>query len=152
MVGVAVNVAEDPAHIGFVPVVSAIATEGASKVFTVIVIPALFAVVGLAQVAFDVRIHVTISPFAKPAVVNVGAFSPALIPSTCHWYAGEAPPLVGVAVNVAEAPAHIGLLPVVCAIITEGTSNGFTVIVMPALVAVVGLAHVALDVNMHVII
>jgi hypothetical protein len=60
--------------------------------------------------------------------------------------------LVGVAVKVAEAPAHIGLDPAVSAIATEGTTMGFTVIVIPALVAVVGLAHVALDVSMHVTI
>jgi hypothetical protein len=59
LVGVAVKVAEEPAHIGLVPDVSAIETEGTSTGFTVIVIPELVAVVGLAQVAFDVSIQVT---------------------------------------------------------------------------------------------
>ena len=34
------------------------------------------------------------------------------------------PPLVGVAVNVAVAPAHSGLLPAVCAIAIEATEQG----------------------------
>lgn len=36
------------------------------------------------------------------------------------------PPLVGVAVNVAEDPAHIGLVPVVCATVTEGVTLELT--------------------------
>lgn len=62
------------------------------------------------------------------------------------------PPFVGVAVNVTDEPAHIGLLPAVIAIDTEGTTTGFTVIVMLFDVAVVGEAHVALDVRTHVTI
>ena len=60
MVGVAVKVTEDPAQVGLVPDVIAIDTEGTTTGFTVIVIPVLVAVVGLAQVAFDVRTQVTI--------------------------------------------------------------------------------------------
>jgi hypothetical protein len=44
------------------------------------------------------------------------------------------------------------LLPAVNAIATEGTTIGFTVIVIPAEVAVVGLTQVALEVKMHVTI
>ena len=43
---------------------------------------------------------------------------PTLEPFTCHWYEGFVPPFVGVAVNVFDAPAHDGLVPVVCAIAT----------------------------------
>jgi hypothetical protein len=53
-------------------------------------------------------------------------------------------------VNVAEAPAHWGLLPEVREIVTDGVSKGFTDIVIPLLVAVVGLAQVALEVMTHV--
>ena len=54
--------------------------------------------------------------------------------------------MVGVAVNVALAPAHIGLEPVVNAVATDGTTIGLTVIVIFPLVAVVGLAHAELEV------
>ena len=46
------------------------------------------------------------------------------------------PPLVGVAVNVNDEPAHEGLVPVVKAIATEGATLVFTVIVMAFEVAV----------------
>ena len=32
-----------------------------------------------------------------------------LFPFTFHWYDGEVPPLVGVAVKVTDVPAHTGL-------------------------------------------
>ncbi len=57
--------------------------------------------------------------------------------------------MVGVAVKVAEAPAHIGLLPEVKEIDTEGTRIGLTVIGISLLVALDGLAQVALDVITH---
>jgi hypothetical protein len=60
--------------------------------------------------------------------------------------------LVGVAVKVTDEPVHVGFVPVVNAIATEGTTTGFTVIVIPAEVAVVGVAQVALEVNTHVTI
>jgi hypothetical protein len=84
LVGVAVNVSEAPAHVGFVPVVNAIDTDGTSTGFTVIVMPLLVAVVGLAQVAFDVSTQVTTCPFVKAVVVNVAEFVPAFTPSTFH--------------------------------------------------------------------
>ena len=55
------------------------------------------------------------------------------------------PPFVGTAVNVAEDPAQIiedGTL-----IVTDGVTTGFTVMVIIELFAVVGLAHVALEVS-----
>ena len=60
------------------------------------------------------------------------------------------PPFVGVAVNVTDEPAQPGFDPEVNAIDTAGTSTGFTVIVMPLLVAVVGLAQVAFEVSTQV--
>ena len=61
------------------------------------------------------------------------------------------PPFVGVAVNVTLAPAHIVRLPVVIAVDTEGVNVGLTVIVIPVLIAVVGVAQEALLVRMQVI-
>jgi hypothetical protein len=58
--------------------------------------------------------------------------------------------LTGVAVNVAEAPAHCGLLPEVREMLTAGVSKGFTDIVIPLLSAMVGLAQVALEVMVQV--
>lgn len=84
MVGVARKVAEDPAHIGLLPAISEIATEGTSRGSTVMVIPLLVAVTGLAQFALEVRMHVTICPLVKADVVKIELFRPALMPSTCH--------------------------------------------------------------------
>jgi hypothetical protein len=51
--------------------------------------------------------------------------------------------LVGVAVNVTDVPEHI-LLPGFADMLTDDVTVGFTVIVMPVLVAVAGVAQVAL--------
>ncbi len=66
-------------------------------------------------------------------VVNVLLFVPALAPFTFHWYTGDAPPLVGVAVNVTLVPAQI----VVADAATDTLAGkfGFTVIVTPVDVA-----------------
>ena len=69
MVGVAVKVADAPAHSGFVPEVSAMETAGVKTGFTVIVIPLDVPVAGLAQVAFEVITQVTISPLFNVVVV-----------------------------------------------------------------------------------
>jgi len=82
-VGIAVNVTLVPEQIAPTGT-AAILTLTGKFGFTVIVIPALVAVVGLAQVAFDVNIQVTIWPFAKVAFVYVVLFVPAFTPFTCH--------------------------------------------------------------------
>jgi hypothetical protein len=84
LVGVAVNVTEEPAQVGLVPVVNAIETAGTSTGFTVMVMPALVAVVGLAQVALEVSTQVTTWPVVKALVVNVVLLVPAGVPFTCH--------------------------------------------------------------------
>ena len=63
---------------------------------------------------------------------------------------GVVPPFVGVAVNVTLVPAHIVWLPVVIAVNTEGVNVGLTTIVIPVLVAVVGVAQEALLVKVQV--
>ena len=52
--------------------------------------------------------------------------------------------------NVTLEPAHIVWLPVVIAVTTEGVNVGLTTIVMPVLVAVVGVAQDALLVSVQV--
>jgi hypothetical protein len=81
---VAVNVTEEPIHIGLAPAVIAIDTDGTRVAFTVIVIPELVAVVGLAQGELDVIIQVTMSPFTKVVVVKIVLFIPVFTPFTCH--------------------------------------------------------------------
>ena len=58
--------------------------------------------------------------------------------------------MVGVAVNVNELPEQFGLVPDVKAIETAGVRVGFTVTTILFEAAVVGLAHVAVDVIVHV--
>ena len=67
MVGVAVKVTEVPAHI--VVALAEMLTLTGRLGFTVIVIPALVAVRGDAQVALDVSTTVTTSEFARVVVV-----------------------------------------------------------------------------------
>ena len=84
MVAVAVNVAEEPEHSGFVPPVSAIETEGVTFGFTVIVIVFDVTGFGLAHAALDVITHVTASAFSKVEVVNVGLFVPTFVAPIFH--------------------------------------------------------------------
>jgi hypothetical protein len=65
-----------------------------------------------------------------------------------HWYAGVVPPLVGVAVAAKVPPEQIVV--VVLEIATDGVTEVETVTVMPLLVAFVGLAQFALEVNTQV--
>jgi len=83
-VGITVKVIEEPAHVGLVPAVIAIETAGTNTGFKVIVIPALVAVVGLAQGELDVITHVTTSPLTKVVVVYIGLLVPAFMPFTFH--------------------------------------------------------------------
>lgn len=76
---------------------------------------------------------------------------PTFTPFSFHWYDGEAPPFVGVAVNVTDVPLHI-VLPGLAEILTAGVTVVLTVIVIPPLVAVVGEAQLALLVITQVII
>ena len=66
-------------------------------------------------------------------LVKVLLFVPTLLPFTFHWYTGDDPPLVGVAVNVTLVPAQIVVAD--AATDTLAGRSGFTVIVIPADVA-----------------
>ena len=78
----AVKVTNPPGQIDVVD--AAITTEGTGAGVTVIVIPALVAVVGVAQIALDVNTTVTTSLLFSVEVVKVGLFVPALVPFTRH--------------------------------------------------------------------
>ena len=78
------KVAEAPAHSGLLPPVCKMETPGVTFGFTVIVIVFDVAVVGLAQLAFDVSTQETTCPFVSVEVVKVVLFVPAFAPSTFH--------------------------------------------------------------------
>ena len=78
------NVADAPVHIGLVPAVNTTETEGTTDDVTIIVIPVLVAVNGLAHGELDVRIQVTASPLFIVELVKVAKFVPAFTPFTCH--------------------------------------------------------------------
>lgn len=103
---------------GVVPVI-----VGTGLTVTVMLV---FAVTGDKQgVALEVSTTDTTFPFDNVDVVKVFVelLLPTLIPFTRHWYNGEAPPFVGVAVKVTELPAQI-VLPGLALIPTEGTKTG----------------------------
>ena len=95
--------------------------------------------------AFDVSTTVNTSPLAKVVLLNVLLFVPALVPFTFHWYEGVPPPFVGVAVNVTFTPAHIVVE--LAAAVTLTGKFGFTVIVIPVLVAGLPVAQVAFEIS-----
>ena len=70
---------------------------------------------------------------------------------TFHWYVGDDPPFVGVAVNVTDVPAHIA--PGGFAVIETLTgSSGLTVTVIAFEVAGVPVGQTAFEVSMQVMI
>ena len=85
MVGVAVNVADAPAHSGLVPDVCAMETDGVTTALTVMVIPFEVAVAGLAQERLDVITQLTTCPLVNVVVVNVVLLVPEFTPFTIHW-------------------------------------------------------------------
>ena len=107
-------------------------------------IPALVAVEGDAQGAFDVSTTVTLSELLNVDELKVGLLVPTFAPFTFHWYVGVVPPLVGVAVKVTGVPGHIVVAD--ADTVTEGTGAGVTVIGIAALAAVNGDAHAAFEV------
>jgi hypothetical protein len=70
-----------PAHTGLDAVAVGVAGTG----FTVMVIPLLVAVAGLAQEELDVRMQVTVWPVVNAVLVNVALLVPTFAPFTCHW-------------------------------------------------------------------
>jgi hypothetical protein len=119
-----------PEQVGFAPVVIAMDTDGTRAEFTVIVIGVLLALKGEAHGSFDTISQVTASALTSVVLTNVELVSPAIAaPLRFHWYVGLTPPFVGVAVNVIDCPEQVGFVPVVIAMDTDGTREGFTVVV-----------------------
>ncbi len=81
-VGVAIKVTEVPAQMVVADAV--IPTAGVRVAITDIVMVLEFAIVGKAQVAFDVRTTCTTSALLKVDVVYVGEFVPTFIALTFH--------------------------------------------------------------------
>jgi hypothetical protein len=105
-------------------------------------------VFGLIQAPVAVKIHFTSAPLVKVFDVNdapVAVFTP----FTCHWYEGEVPPFVGVAVNTTDVPVQT--LFALVAMVTSGAEAGFTVIVTGVAVAVGTVGQDAEDVITTVI-
>ena len=77
------KVTVEPLHIAVA--LDATAIVGVISGVTVIVILFEVAVVAVAQFAFELKTHATISPFAKVLDVNVAAFAPeTAVPFTVH--------------------------------------------------------------------
>jgi hypothetical protein len=104
----------------------------------------------VAQVAFEVIVHVTVFPFVNAAFVYVALFVPTFTPFNFHWYVGVVPPLVGVAVNVTEVPEQTGFADAAILILTG--KFGLTVMVTALEVAGLPVAHVAFEVKTQVTI
>jgi hypothetical protein len=83
LVGVALNVTDEPAHIEVL--VEVIATAGTTDGLTVIVIVFEVALAVVVQLALEVKIQVTTSPFTKVDVVNTLLLVPLGEPFTRHW-------------------------------------------------------------------
>ena len=139
LVGVAVKVTEVPAQM-VLPELLVILTNGLTGLLTVMEMALLEAVVGLAQLALLVSTQVTTSPLIKVPELKLGLLLPTLLPFTCHWYKGLAPPFVGVAVKITEVPEQT-VFPGLAEMPTEGVTLAFTVMTIELLVAVAGLAQ-----------
>lgn len=79
---------------------------GVWAALTFTVIPFEVAVLFDKQLALDVSTQVTVCPFVSALVVNVALLVPVFTPLIFHWYTGEAPALVVVAVNTTCVPAQ----------------------------------------------
>ena len=86
-------------------------------------------------VAFDVITTETESPFTAPLKTYVFVPVPTFAPFLLHWYVGNKPPLIGVAVNVIGAEPHIAV--VFDETLTDDVKFGLTVAATDVLVAVV---------------
>ena len=117
---------------------------------TAIVIPLLVAVAGAIQVALDVITTEIISPLLRVLLllVNVARLVgvPRFTPFMRHWKVGAAPLFTGVAVKVV-LPEVEQMLVADAEMVTDGVSNGFTVMVISLPVAGLPIAQVALEVS-----
>jgi hypothetical protein len=75
----------------------------------------------------DVKVSDTTSPLTSAVVLKVALLVPALLPFIFHWYTGDEPALVTLDVNVACAPAHMLLPPL---IVTVAAAGVFTIMLI----------------------
>ena len=130
------------------PGLAVMLTEGTTSGVMVIVMLLLVTVTGLAQGALLVSVQVITSPLLRllsTYMIEV----PTVTLFFFHWYTGDVPPLVIVAVKVTGVPAHTGLAGLEV-IVIAGVSIGFTVMVMALLVTTVGIVQLALLVSTQV--
>jgi hypothetical protein len=122
-----------PAQIVLFVAFDAILTLAVRIGLTIVVIP--FDVAGEPVkhgVALDDITTETIAPFVNAAVVYVALVAPTIsLPFSFHWYDGDVPPLVGVAVNVTLVPAQIVLFAAFDAMPTLAVRIGLTIVVIP---------------------
>jgi len=83
----------------------------------------------------------------KVLLVKVLLLFPTCIPLSHQWYIGAAPPLTGVAVKVTGVPAQMLLFGVL--IVTDGITDGSTIMEIILLFAVVLVTQDALLVSMQ---
>ena len=95
---------------------------------TIVTLFELVTVAGDAQTAFDVICSDIISPFISVEDVKAELFVPTGFPFNNHRYVGVTPPFTGDAVKVTDVFGQI--LFTDSAIVTEGVTTAFTVIVI----------------------
>jgi hypothetical protein len=106
LTGVAVYVTEVPSQTKFAEA----EIETPTNKLLSITINIVLLVAGLfvmQAVSDEVKSQVTWSP-VPGMYVKMGLFTPALTPFTFHWYDGDVPPLMGVAVYVTDVPSQTG--------------------------------------------
>src|SRR5579863_3232526 len=94
--------------------------------FTVIVIPADVAGFPLGHEIFEVKTQLITSLLVRLLSVYVELLEPTLLPFFFHWYAGDVPPLIGVAVKVTDAFTQF-VVPGLAAMLTDTAFSAFTV-------------------------
>lgn len=123
-------------------------TVGVTGLLTVIVISLEVAVLVVTQLSLEVITTLTISLLESEVELKVEALVPALLPFTFHWYEGDDPPFVGVAVKVTLLPEH--MLVLLAEMETEGVSGVVTNMVIPPEVTVPLVTQLSLEVNFTV--
>ena len=139
----ALNTIGVPAHTEFTDAVTE--TLGTTWDVTDTAIPLLRAVADVTHPKLEVSSTETTSLLLNADVLNTELFIPVFTPLTFHWYEGEGPPFVAVAVNTTDDPAQIDVVD--AAIVTAGVTVGVRDTVIELLNAVFDTAQEALEVN-----
>lgn len=122
-------------------------TAGATLLLTVMLMLFELTVVVPAQGLVEVNSQVTTAPLVNAVVLNEEELVPAAEPFTFHWYEGDEPALVTLALKVTVAPAQTVVLPV--EMVIEAAESEFTVTAIAFEVTDTGEAQVAFEVITH---